>query len=259
MRRKPAAVTTPPDRPVPMRWQLRRAVQWPLQRGLVIAADRFNLFVARGVNGTDGIDARQFLKAPLWSIATDYVRNATLDLICRDIRSHQVPGSLAELGVYKGDFALLMHANLPDRTIHLFDTFEGFDERDRAADARKDYVARFHDFSDTSAAKVAGRFPERADVKLHPGWFPATAADIADEQFALVSIDADLYQPVLAGLQWFWARLTQGGTILVHDYNNATFKGAKAAVRDFLQATPGATCVPLPDWGGTAVISRGLA
>ena len=240
-----------------MGWRLRRAVQWPLQRGLVVAADRLNLFVARGMHRTDRINARRFLQAPLWSIATDYVRNATLELICRDIRSHQVPGSLAELGVYKGDFALLMHANLPDRTIHLFDTFEGFDERDRAADAAQEYVAKFHDFSETSAAKVAGRFPKGADVKLHPGWFPATAADIEDEQFALVSIDADLYQPVLAGLQWFWPRLAQGGTVLVHDYNNATFKGAKAAVRDFLRVTPGATCVPIPDWGGTAVISRG--
>lgn len=246
----------PRDRAVSFGWRMRRAVQWPLQLVLVLMADRLNMFVARGMHRSDGINAGQFLRAPLWSIATDYVRNATLELLCREIRQQEISGAVGELGVYKGDFALLMHANLPDRRIHLFDTFEGFDDRDRSADASKHYVAKFHDFSDTSAARVAGRFPNRAEVALHPGWFPESAHAAADERFALVSIDADLYQPVLAGLRWFWPRLNPGGCILVHDYNNASFKGAKEAVREFLRTEPGTSCVPIPDWGGTGVIAK---
>ena len=70
-----------------------------------------------------------------------------------------------------------------------------------------------------------------------------------------MSIDADLYAPVLAGLRWFYDRLSPGGYVLVHDYNNAAFAGARAAVREFQEAS-GAGVIPLPDWGGTAVIVR---
>ena len=73
--------------------------------------------------------------------------------------------------------------------------------------------------------------------------------------FAIVSIDADLYKPVLDGLVWFYERLAPGGSILVHDFNNAAFGGAKKATREF-QLRSGAAVVPIPDWGGTAVVSR---
>lgn len=234
-------------------------VQAPLQKALVLLARYLNLFLVRGLKyPEDRVEAGRFLRARYWSIATDYVRNATLDLTCRAIRAHGVAGAVAELGVYQGDFALLMHTHLPDRPIHLFDTFEGFDERDVAPDAAKDYVAEFHDFTNTSGAAVAGRFPVQAEVVLHPGWFPESAASLDDTRFALVSLDTDLYQPILSGLQWFWPRLSPGGYILVHDYNNSTFKGAKAAVDGFVSTTPGVALCPIPDAGGTAVIGKPL-
>ena len=39
-------------------------------------------------------------------------------------------GDFAELGVYKGNSAKIFHALAPDRKLYLFDTFEGFSERD---------------------------------------------------------------------------------------------------------------------------------
>ena len=41
-----------------------------------------------------------------------------------------IAGSIAELGVYKGTTAKLLHELLPGRTLWLFDTFTGFDARD---------------------------------------------------------------------------------------------------------------------------------
>ncbi len=246
------------DQRLPIRWRIRRSIQLPMQRLLMIMADYMNFFLVRGLEPRGQIEVRRFLKAPMFSIATDYVRNATLELICRDIREHQVSGAVAELGVYQGDFALLMHSHLAERPIHLFDTFQGFDTRDVSADADQAYVDEFPDFTGTSAARVASRFDKQADVVLHPGWFPASAEGSGNEQFALVSIDTDLYQPIFTGLQWFWPRLNAGGCILVHDYNNASFKGAKAAVLDFLKMTPAVTCCPIPDVGGTAIIRKPL-
>jgi O-methyltransferase len=60
---------------------------------------------------------------------------------------------------------------------------------------------------------------------------------------------------VLSSLDWFYDRLSPGGYILVHDFNNEAFGGAKKAVREFQDRT-GASIVPIPDWGGTAVVTR---
>ncbi|MDR1267790.1 MAG: TylF/MycF family methyltransferase [Holosporales bacterium] len=43
------------------------------------------------------------------------------------------------------------------------------------------------------------------------GYFPDTAASDADEKFAFVSLDTDLYQPIHAGLEFFYPRLHEGG------------------------------------------------
>jgi Macrocin-O-methyltransferase (TylF) len=48
----------------------------------------------------------------------------------RVLETEHVAGSIAELGVYKGTTAKLLHELLPGRTLWLFDTFEGFDARD---------------------------------------------------------------------------------------------------------------------------------
>lgn len=232
----------------------KRLVQWPLQRGLVAMSRYLNLYVVRGLNPTDRVDAERFLTARYWSVATDYVRNATLELLARELQA--VPGSLAEVGVYQGDFAMLMHSNLPDRRIHLFDTFHGFDRRDAQHDASRDFVTTFHDFSDTTIEFVRERFPAQAEVVFHPGWFPKTTSDVPpDERFALVSLDADLYQPMIEGLRWFWPRMSPGGYILAHDYSNASFAGSKQAVREFVKEV-GATYTPIADWGGTAVVGK---
>lgn len=190
-----------------------------------------------------------------WSITSDFVRQGTAQLLCREIDARGIPGALGELGVFRGDFAWLLSSYLPDRPVHLFDTFEGFDARDAVVDARADLVDDFIDFSGTDPQTVRARFANPDRVSLHPGRFPESAGDAEYVSFALVSIDADLYEPVLAGLAWFYERLSPGGYILVHDFNNSAFGGAKKAMRRW-QKQSGATIVPIPDWGGTAVVAR---
>ena len=53
-------------------------------------------------------------------------RSAQMRLIAEQINALAVPGDVAELGVFRGDFAVQINAAFSDRTIHLFDTFEGF-------------------------------------------------------------------------------------------------------------------------------------
>lgn len=68
------------------------------------------------------------------AIGGNYARNCALDLVSREIAGRNIPGAVAELGVFRGDFTALMNRRFPDRTIYLFDTFTGFLEEDIRAD-----------------------------------------------------------------------------------------------------------------------------
>ncbi|WP_208873060.1 TylF/MycF/NovP-related O-methyltransferase [Fretibacterium fastidiosum] len=86
------------------------------------------------------------------------------------------------------------------------------------------------------------------------GWFPETADGI-DESFCFASLDVDLYQPTLAGLRFFYPRLSPGGYLMIHDFNNREYPGVRQAVREFCTETH-AGYVCLPDFCGSAVIAR---
>ena len=54
-------------------------------------------------------------------------------------------------------------------------------------------------------------------------------------KFSFVSLDADLYQPILSRLLYsFYPRLAPGGLIFVHDYGSHNWDGCKA-VDEFLE------------------------
>src|SRR5207244_2449439 len=96
--------------------------------------------------------------------------------------------------------------------------------------------------------------PHREKCIPVKGFFPASAKDV-NQEFVFVSIDADLYQPIYSGLQFFYPKLVKGGYIFVHDFNNDDYKGARKAVLQFCKEND-ISYLPLPDTGGTAVISK---
>jgi O-methyltransferase len=185
------------------------------------------------------------------------VRSATLEAMSRRILESGVEGSIAELGVYKGDTAWKLNCLFPKRQLYLFDTFRGFDPRDIAEEQNGNFSrAREGDFSDTSEKSVLSRLPFPQMARFKKGFFPETAAGLEEETFALVSLDADLYAPIFAGLEFFYPRLSQGGMILLHDYNNSRFQGAHEAVGAYEKAHGLLPLVPLCDLHGSAVIVK---
>ena len=56
----------------------------------------------------------------------DYFRYATIGLAVQRILTEDIPGCLAEVGVYRGDMSKFIHKIAPKRTLYLFDTFDGF-------------------------------------------------------------------------------------------------------------------------------------
>ena len=185
----------------------------------------------------------------------DYVRISSLELAAQEIYSKQLAGSVAELGVYKGDFAKDINAVFKDRTLYLFDTFEGFDKKDIDSEVKQGFSDGKQDFSDTSAEYVLSRMPHQEKCMIRKGFFPETVQGINDA-FVFVSIDTDLYEPIYAGLQYFYPRLVSGGYIFVHDFNNDEYKGAAEAVRKFCAETH-ISYTPIADYGGSVIITKG--
>lgn len=183
------------------------------------------------------------------------VRVAALRLIGQEIRERNVPGEMAELGVFRGDFSAVMNELFPDKELYLFDTFEGFDEKDIAIEEQFGTTGMLHrDFSNTSMELVKSKMTCPEKVHFYKGYFPETFSEDMP-RLALVSLDPDLYEPVYQGLKRFYPLLNSGGVILVHDYNSLQFPGVKKAVKRFTEEE-GIFVVPLMDMHGTAVILK---
>ena len=161
------------------------------------------------------------------------------------LNEFQEEGSVAEAGVFEGDFAEYINAYFPQKTLHLFDTFEGFDKRDLANELNYS-DAKEGDYANTSVDEVMKkmRFPDK--VMIHKGFFPETAEGIADK-FCFVNLDLDLYEPTYAGLCFFEDKITEHGVILVHDYFARNFKGPREAVDRFVKERPSTKIMPIGD------------
>lgn len=161
---------------------------------------------------------------------------------------------MAELGVYRGDFAKKINEAFPDRKFYLFDTFEGFDERDVCREHSSGFSSGTQNFSGTSINSVLRKMRNPANCVVKKGFFPETAKGL-EEHFAFVSIDADLYEPIYEGLKYFYPRLSAGGYVFIHDYNNDSYRGAAKAVKKFC-AENRLSFVPLSDLCGTVVLTK---
>lgn len=183
-------------------------------------------------------------------------RYGEMRLICSQLNELKIDGDAAELGVYRGDFAAGINAALPERTIHLFDTFEGFSECDVAVERNgKLSKAGIGDFADTSVELVRSRLPHPEKAMFYKGFFPDTFIKCAAERFAFVSIDADLYAPTAAALPLFWERLSEGGAIMVHDVISTQFTGVKKAVDEFCMRER-IIYTPVCDLHGSVIIRK---
>jgi O-methyltransferase len=184
----------------------------------------------------------------------DYIRLATLELVSHEIDRKKLEGSVAELGVYKGKFARYLNQYFPDRLLYLFDTFEGFDNRDIIREKQNNFSSGDQDFSNTSVEEVLQLMPHPQKCKPVKGFFPESAKDIED-RFVFVSLDTDLYEPIYNGLVFFYPRLVNGGYIFVHDFNNDAYKGTRQAVEKFCLEIK-INYLPIPDLGGSVIIVK---
>ena len=183
-----------------------------------------------------------------WNLSNDYVRLATLELLCRQLRD--IPGAAAELGVYKGFFARCINQLMPERRLYLFDSFAGFEPKARAPES---FQAAHRN---TAVEKVLAIMPHPEQITVKPGFFPESLGGL-EERFCLVSLDVDFEQATLDGLRFFWPRLEEGGYLMLHDWGGTRLPGVARALTAYeKELGQKLSAVPLCDIGCTLVLCK---
>lgn len=188
-------------------------------------------------------------------ISRDFVREQTLALLADEIKRKQVTGSVAEIGVSQGIFARKINELFPDRRLYLFDTYTGLPEQDMNHAIQLGWGEKQYALSEFGIPEedVLKAMPYRQRCVIKKGYFPDTF-DL-DEKFAFVSFDLDFYESTKKGLELVYPCLSEGGYIMVHDYNNLAFTETKEAVIDFCRENKVAS-IPIPDVAGSVVLVK---
>lgn len=183
------------------------------------------------------------------SIKLQESRNAIMRMCIKTICERNVEGSIAEVGVYQGEFSKYLNEYLPDRKLYLFDTFQGMN-----GNTEVERITSGHNFSNTSIDLVMSKMRHKERCIIKKGLFPSTAEGI-DDKFCFVSLDTDLYESIYDGLEFFYPKLSKGGYIFVHDYWVYTWEGVKKAVKEFCDKYD-IGYVPINDLCGSVIITR---
>jgi len=183
-------------------------------------------------------------------------------------QSVEVPGDIAELGVFRG-LGLFTWANLLEaycignrtKTVYGFDNWRGFEtisSEDGGADERMQRVLGGYSPGDYRAVLDAAlavfdadRFiPQKPRIKLVDGNIAETVPRFLDEnpgvRFSLVHFDCDMYEPTKAALDAIWPRISRGGVILFDEYALKEWPGETKAVDELLASCPDARLKTLP-------------
>lgn len=195
--------------------------------------------------------------------AQDYIRIKMFDLAAENIHD-DMPGDVAELGVFEGTFSRHINRKFPNRTIYLFDTFEGFREEEAqkellAGNCDQAFIDSFKKLNGSEEVALS-RMKYREKAVIKKGLFPESIGGL-ETKFVFVSIDVDFEDSIFEGLKYFYPRMTEGGYIFVHDYNREEtdeFKlsGVKKAVNRFEEEFGKMKKIAIPDTAGTLIIIK---
>lgn len=177
------------------------------------------------------------LKIPKYKLHKDYAEISGkakvmfLQRFAELVYKNNIKGSVGEAGVFRGEFAKEINYYFHDRTCYLFDTFEGFSEKDFIFEEKPSLIAAAH-LKETSEDFVYNKMPYKENIVMKKGYFPNTTEGLEDI-FCFINLDMDLYQPILEGLRYFYPRMSTGGIILIHDYFSEVYPNVEKAVLDY--------------------------
>ena len=202
------------------------------------------------------------MKAKNSSKNQDYMQQVTAretEILLQELTKtlkNNVPGDVVEFGCYKADTSVLYQKLLESmghggviqsenhapsssqKTLWLYDSFEGLPAKTRednsaAGDAfqagellvtKREVIEKFKKMG-LKLPKIKKAFFDDLDIIY----------DIP-EKISYAFLDGDLYQSIKISLHLVAEKMSQGGVIIVHDYNNPELPGSARAVDEWLKA-----------------------
>ena len=181
----------------------------------------------------------------------DPIRYGTIALAIHTIKNEKIKGHFAELGVFQVNTSKIIHQLAPEKRLYLFDTFEGFPVEflENKGDSNR--------FKNTELETVKKNIGDLNNIFIQKGTFPETTNGLESETFAFVYLDADLYKSTLEGLKFFYPRISKGGYLIIHDYNNPqeSNAGVMRAVKEFMMDKK-ERIIEIPDRLGSIIMSK---
>ncbi len=176
-------------------------------------------------------------------------RIAALFSAVRYIVQRGIPGDVVECGVWRGGSMMAAAHTLKslgdqDRTLYLFDTFEGMPDptdRDRLYDGRPASELLAHRGRDDlywascSVEEVQANMSligYQGPVRYVKGRVEETIPREAPERIALLRLDTDWYESTKHELEHLYDRVMPGGVLIVDDYG--WWQGQRQAVDEFI-------------------------
>ena len=202
------------------------------------------------------------MKAKNSSKNQDYMQQVTAretEILLQELAktlTHNIPGDVVEFGCYKADTSVLYQkllesmghggafqpenqaAQASQKTLWLYDSFEGLPAKTRednsaAGDAfqagellvtKREVIEKFKKMG-LRLPKIKKAFFDDLDIIY----------DIP-EKISYAFLDGDLYQSIKTSLRLVTDKMSQGGVIIVHDYNNPELPGSARAVDEWLKS-----------------------
>lgn len=162
------------------------------------------------------------------------------DLVQRVI-DERIPGDLLEAGVWRGGCCILMRGILAvnaitDRKVYAIDSFEGLPPpRPQLFPHDRGLDLSIHPELAVSLEQVKenfGRYGLLDDqVVFVKGLFQNTLPSLNAGPFALIRLDADLYESTSVALEALYPKLSPGGFIILDDYK--LVPSVRAAALDY--------------------------
>jgi len=153
----------------------------------------------------------------------------------KHVMAQNVPGAIVECGCATGgSAALLGMASAGRRALYLFDGFAGMPEpteRDPDQERAAQYVGHCKGTQREVEAFLADC---GVTATIEAGLYSDTLPSEDPLIVALLHIDCDWHDSVMAALRAFYGRVSPGGRIHIDDYYH--WQGCRKAVDDFLSA-----------------------
>jgi hypothetical protein len=155
-----------------------------------------------------------------------------------------IAGDYIECGVWRGGMsAAVAEIISPNKTIHLFDSFEGLppakeiDGKAALLWQQNTQAPEYYDncAADEQFATQAMALAKCKSFKIHKGWFDQTLPDFNVDAIGILRLDGDWYDSIMVCLKHLFPKVTNGGIVILDDYY--AWDGCAKAVHDYLSSS----------------------